>query len=244
MADEQGAAGQTNGGVDEELYERLIAEGKSERIARAKARAAAVRRGGDTGDGADGGVATASRTLSASERRERVETALAGRQQGLEATGAATPGEGSQRIRSVQDTVFTWPHLISQEAVAALTVLAALTLFSAFAPAPLQELANPDVTPNPSKAPWYFMGLQEMLIYLHPMIAGITIPGIVAVIGLILLPFIDKNPSVRPDNRKTAYALFTTVLVGAAVLTMIGSFFRGPGQAWFWPWVDGIWFVL
>lgn len=231
-------AGGAESGIDRELYDRLIAEGKSERIARAKARAAAVRRG----EAAEGGTAT----LTADERKERVQAALAGRRhRPVEQLTPEHPPEGLQRIRAGQaDRVSTWPHLISQEAVAALAILAVLAVFSAFAPAPLQELANPNVTPDPSKAPWYFMGLQEMLVYIHPMVAGVLIPGVAAVIGLILLPFIDKNPSVKPENRKTAYALFTMIMVGAATLTLIGSFMRGSGMNWFWPWVDGIWFVL
>src|SRR5690606_21948119 len=101
-------------------------------------------------------------------------------------------------------------------------------------PAPLRELASANVTPNPSKAPWYFLGLQELLRYFYPMVAGVTIPGVVGLIGLMAWPYIDKNPSVRPENRKFAYVIFTFFLVGSAVLTMVGSFFRGPGFNWTW----------
>jgi quinol-cytochrome oxidoreductase complex cytochrome b subunit len=155
------------------------------------------------------------------------------------------PPTGIQQIRGKQeDKVYTWPHLISAEFVALLAVTAFVVLFSAFAPAPLRELANPNVTPNPSKAPWYFLGLQELLRYFHPMIAGVTIPGIVGLLGLMAMPYVDKNPSVKPENRKLAYTIFTFFLVGSAVLTMVGSFFRGPGFNWTWPWTDGIWFTL
>jgi len=109
---------------------------------------------------------------------------------------------------------------------------------------PLRELANPNITPNPSKAPWYFLGLQELLRYFHPMIAGVTIPGIVGLLGLMMVPYMDRNPSVRPDNRKTAITLMTFFLLGAGMMTLVGSFFRGPGFNWVWPWVDGLFFEL
>ncbi|MGI8575485.1 MAG: menaquinol-cytochrome c reductase cytochrome b subunit, partial [Egibacteraceae bacterium] len=139
---------------------------------------------------------------------------------------------------------YTWPHLLSAEFVALLGITAFVLVFSALAPAPLRALANSNVTPNPSKAPWYFLGLQELLRYFHPMVGGVTIPGVVGLLGLMALPYMDKNPSVKPENRKTAYALFTFFLVGSSVLTVIGSIFRGPGQNWTWPWFDGIWFTL
>jgi quinol-cytochrome oxidoreductase complex cytochrome b subunit len=128
--------------------------------------------------------------------------------------------------------------------VALLAWTALITLLSLIPAFPLRELANPNVTPNPSKAPWYFLGLQELLRYFHPMVAGVTIPGIVGLLGLMMFPYLDKNPSVRPENRKTAYMAFTFYMVFWGVLTIIGSFFRGPGFNWVWPWVDGLWFVL
>jgi menaquinol-cytochrome c reductase cytochrome b/c subunit len=124
-----------------------------------------------------------------------------------------------------------------------MALTAGLTIFSALVSAPLGELANPNLTPNPSKAPWYFMGLQELLRYFHPMVAGVTLPTIFLV-GFVALPYLDKNPSVRPENRKTAYMMFTFYMVFWGVLTIIGSFFRGPGFNWVWPWVDGLWFTL
>jgi quinol-cytochrome oxidoreductase complex cytochrome b subunit len=87
------------------------------------------------------------------------------------------------------------------------------------------------------------MGLQEMLRYFHPMVAGVTLPTIF-IVGFIALPYLDKNPSVKPENRKTAYMVFTFYMVFWGVLTIVGSFFRGPGFNWVWPWVDGLWFVL
>src|SRR3970282_159999 len=116
-----------------------------------------------------------------------------------------------------------------------LIVLATVTVFATFVNAPLRELANPNLTPNPSKAPWYFLGLQELLRYFHPMIAGVLLPGI----GLTLLgawPYLDKNPSVRPQNRKFSIMIFTIFMMSSAILSTIGSLFRGPGYNWVWPW--------
>src|SRR5919204_6248177 len=87
---------------------------------------------------------------------------------------ALVPPEGIQRVEREQgDRINVWPHLLIEEFVAMLVVLAALTVFSTFVNAPLRELANPNLTPNPSKAPWYFLGLQELLRYFHPMVAGV-----------------------------------------------------------------------
>jgi hypothetical protein len=141
------------------------------------------------------------------------------------------------------DKVHVWPHLLLIEFVAALAITAFLLVFSIFVNAPLLELANPNQTPNPSKAPWYFLGLQELLTMFHPMVAGVTIPTI----GLLLYafaPFIDKNPSTKPEDRKFAISLFTVQLMFWAVLVMIGSFFRGPGQNFVFPWTEGIFFDL
>ncbi|MGE0309548.1 MAG: menaquinol-cytochrome c reductase cytochrome b subunit, partial [Acidimicrobiia bacterium] len=110
-----------------------------------------------------------------------------------------------------------------------------------FVNAPLQQLANPNQTPNPSKAPWYFLGLQELLTMFHPMVAGVTIPGM----GLIILtmaPYIDKNPSNKPEDRKFAISLFTVFMMFWSVLVIIGSFFRGPGFNFIFPWRNGIFF--
>ena len=107
----------------------------------------------------------------------------------------------------------------------------------------LLGLADFNKTPNPSKAPWYFLGLQELLTMFHPLVAGVTIPGM-ALFLLILAPFVDKNPSNKPRDRKFAISIFTLFLVMWAVLVIIGSFFRGPGFNFTFPWNDGIFFEL
>ncbi len=141
------------------------------------------------------------------------------------------------------DKVHTWPHLIVVEFGAALAVTAFLTVFSIFVNAPLLRLADVNATPNPSKAPWYFLGLQELLTMFHPMVAGVTIPGI-GLFALMLAPYIDRNPSNKPEDRKFAISVFTYFMMFWAVLVIIGSFFRGPGFNFVFPWVEGIFFDL
>lgn len=149
-----------------------------------------------------------------------------------------------QEVKSTPiDKVHTWPHLLAAEFVASLACLAFTFLFSVWVNAPLLQLANPNQTPNPSKAPWYFLGLQELLTMFHPMIAGVTIPG-VGLIVMIFAPYIDKNPSNKPEDRKFATSLMTVHLMFWAVLVMIGSFFRGPGFNFVLPWRDGLFFEL
>lgn len=164
------------------------------------------------------------------------------------------PGVRTQRLLTVvkagaiqgttkepQDKVNVWPHLLAIEFVALLAMLAFLTLLSAFVDAPLLEFANFNEQPNPSKAPWYFLGLQELLAYFDPMVAGIIIPGF-GLAALAFIPYIDRNPSVRPSDRKLAISIFTVFFMAAAVVTIFGSFFRGPGFNFVYPWRDGIFF--
>jgi hypothetical protein len=161
---------------------------------------------------------------------------------------ATGPGGHTQRLLTVvksgsiqdvkatpQDKVHVWPHLLVVEFVAALACTAFTLVFSVFVNAPLLELANFNQTPNPSKAPWYFLGLQELLKWFHPMVAGVLLPGM-AIVGLILAPYTDRNPSNKPEDRKFAVSLFTVFLMYWAVLVMIGTFFRGPGFNFIFPW--------
>ena len=141
------------------------------------------------------------------------------------------------------DKVHVWPHLLAIEFVAALAVLLFTLIFSVFVNAPLLELANINKTPNPAKAPWYFLGLQELLTMFHPMVAGVTIPGM-GIFLLILAPYIDRNPSNKPEDRKFAISLFTVQMMFWAVLVIIGSFFRGPGFNFVTPWTGGLFFEL
>lgn len=137
------------------------------------------------------------------------------------------------------DKVFVWPHLLAAEFTAALFILAFVTVFSIFVNAPLLALADFNNTPNPSKAPWYFLGLQELLTMFHPMLAGVTIPG-VALGLLIVAPYVDRNPSTKPEDRKFMISIMTIHLMFWATLTLIGSFFRGPGFNFTFPWDTGL----
>jgi len=137
--------------------------------------------------------------------------------------------------RPVDDTVFTWPHLVVRHVVVLLGVAAVvLGLGVAFA-APLRGLANPNVTPEPSKAPWYFSALQELLSHFDPLVAGILVPTAIVLL-LVVLPYVDRNPATEARNRKVAVVLFTGLLVVAVVLTVIGTLFRGPGWTFVAPW--------
>ena len=141
------------------------------------------------------------------------------------------------------DKVSTWPHLVAIEFVALLVVTALLVVFSVFQDAPLLELANPNDQPNPSKAPWYFLGLQELLSYFDPQVAGVLIPGL-GLAGLAIIPYLDRNRSTRPSERKFAIMMFSFFVMSSAILTIIGSFFRGRGFNFTFPWRDGIFFDL
>lgn len=141
------------------------------------------------------------------------------------------------------DKVHVWPHLLVFEFTALLAVTAVVTVFSALVRAPLLELADPNLTPNPSKAPWYFLGLQEILTMFHPMVAGVLLPGY-GLLALGAAPYVDKNPATNPSDRKFAVALFTVFLVSASILVIIGSFLRGPGFNFTFPWRDGVFFDL
>jgi len=152
-------------------------------------------------------------------------------------------GSIQQTRAEAQDKVHTWPHLLVVEFAAILAMTAVILVFSALVRAPLLGLADVNQTPNPSKAPWYFLGLQELLTMFHPMVAGVTIPGM-GIFLLIVAPYIDKNASNKPEDRKFAISMFTIFLMFWAVLVIIGSFFRGPGFNFVFPWNDGIYFEL
>jgi quinol-cytochrome oxidoreductase complex cytochrome b subunit len=194
--------------------------------------------------------------------------------------------------------VMSFPHLVIREVICFQIVVIVLALLSLFVNAPLEEFANPQHTPNPAKAPWYFLGLQELLHFFPPVVAGVLLPGLV-VIALIVIPYFEiniKREGLWIQNRQRTFAILTTVVllfsaanavvsaydiiiptlliyglalvpyfkpseegwIGwlarrslaewimtwfvlvATVLTIVGTFFRGPGWSWVWPWESGI----
>lgn len=232
-AEASSASGSEAAAADSRIPAHLLERSKS-----AKARA--------EGQAAGGGVAL----------QEKVASVVAAPAAGGGVPVGGGPGGNTQRLLTVVksgsiqevkatpiDKVHTWPHLLAGEFVASLACLTFTFVFSIFVNAPLLQLANPNRTPNPSKAPWYFLGLQELLTMFHPMVAGVTIPG-VGLFMLIFAPFIDKNPSNKPEDRKFATSIMTVHLMFWAVLVMIGSFFRGPGFNFVLPWKDGLFFEL
>lgn len=136
-------------------------------------------------------------------------------------------------------TVHVWPHLLKREFLATLVVTIIIIVWSICLDAPLEEPANPNLTMNPSKAPWYFLGLQEILVYFDPWIAGVVLPSVI-LLGLMALPYIDTNPLGNGyytwKQRKFAISTF---LIGFLILwdllIVVGTFIRGPGWMWFWP---------
>jgi hypothetical protein len=203
-------------------------------------------------------------------------------------TSAKVTGDPGQQM-------MTYPHLLMREAIAFMVLVIALVAVALFWDAPLEQLANPQLTPNPAKAPWYFLGLQELLHYFPPLVAGIIIPTLV-VIGLVVIPYFNVNVQSKPlwseDRKHTLWiilgvllalvlllgytrawtVLVPTAFIGAlmlysyfaaaksstkreyfrtrplswwimtwfilvaVVLTVVGTFFRGPGWSWVWPW--------
>jgi len=136
-------------------------------------------------------------------------------------------------------TVHVWPYLLRIEFLAALIVTAFLVIWAIYLDAPLEEPSNPTLTMNPAKAPWYFLGLQEMLVYFDPWIAGVVLPNII-VVGLMAIPYMDTSPLGNGyytwKQRKFALSGFLFgYLVLWLLLAVIGTFIRGPGWMWFWP---------
>jgi hypothetical protein len=202
----------------------------------------------------------------------------------------------SAKVReTIRDQVMSYPHVVLREIIAFQLLTIVVVLIALFWDAPLEQMANPLLTPNPAKAPWYFLGLQELLHYFPPLVAGVLIPALI-VIGLVVIPYFDVNVQGEPlwNTRRAprlrifcgivlvlltffgvyeAWSIFVTtaIIAGlavasyfkpsglgsvieylkarslpwwlmtwfiamACVLTIIGTFFRGPGWSWVWPW--------
>ncbi|WP_096895828.1 cytochrome C [Candidatus Scalindua japonica] len=151
-------------------------------------------------------------------------------------------GKWPPEEQSGKDKVLTWPFLVRKEFLVAIFVTAGLLVWGVLRNAPLEEFADPNITPNPSKAPWYFLGLQEMLVYFDPWIAGVLFPLLI-IVGLMAIPYIDINPkgsgyyTIR--ERKFAVSVFSFgFLFLWVILIVVGVFFRGTGWLWYWPWQE------
>ena len=147
-------------------------------------------------------------------------------------------GEGPIE-KAESDRVWVWPDLVYTELISLILCSVILIVWSIFLKAPLEQPANPANTPNPSKAPWYFLGLQEMLVYFDPWLAGVVLPGLI-IVGLICIPYIDKNPKGNGyftfAERKAEITIF---MFGFVVLwcslIVLGTFLRGPNWNFFGP---------
>ena len=165
----------------------------------------------------------------ATEARERIEAKR--RVQQREAPLAI-------RDDSDDEMIVSFPEFIFKEFIVAVGMTVFLVLVSVLLQAPLLGKANAAMTPNPSKAPWYFLGLQELLSRFPPLMAGVAFPTFV-IAFMVLVPYIDRNPSRRPAERKLAIILFALYMLIAVALVLIGTFFRGHEFTWDWGWVLG-----
>jgi len=148
-------------------------------------------------------------------------------------------GKGPNEAEDAKEKILVWPDLVFVELIAIILTCALLLIWAISLQAPLEEAANPTVSPNPSKAPWYFLGLQEMLVYFDPWIAGVLFPTAI-LIGFMTIPFIDNNPKGAGyftfKERKMAVSIFLFFwLVLWIFLITTGTFLRGPNWNFFGP---------
>ena len=152
----------------------------------------------------------------------------------MELARGTTPAVGI----NPEDEVFTWPHLVFRELLLFMATVAVLLVLAIFWNAPLEQIANPVLPPNPAKAPWYFLGLQELVAY-SAFWGGVVVPALL-VTALMALPYVDRNRKGVgvwfSRERKVALTVFTICLSVAVVLTVIGTAFRGPNWSFQWPW--------
>jgi quinol-cytochrome oxidoreductase complex cytochrome b subunit len=148
------------------------------------------------------------------------------------------PGNQITSEKDPDNYVFTWTHLLPKELLATIIVIIILNIISVFFAAPLEELANPTVTPNPAKAPWYFLGLQELVHY-SAFIGGVLLPFLI-IVGLVIIPYIDTSDKGAGEwfssKRKIQNILFSIFIVSMVLLIIIGTFFRGQNWNFVTPW--------
>lgn len=148
-------------------------------------------------------------------------------------------GEPTFEQTEVEDRIFTWPDLVFSEFICMVVLTVVLVVWSIALKAPLEDPANPALAPNPSKAPWYFLGLQEMLVYFDPWMAGVVLPGLI-IVGLMAIPYIDTNPkgngyfTFRERKVEISIFLFGWLVLWSQMI-VIGTFLRGPNWNFFGP---------
>jgi len=164
------------------------------------------------------------------------------REQSRGKTGAAEAAAGREVVPGMRgNEVAVFPYLVFMEFPSALVASILLLVWSLAVNAPLLAEANPNKTENPAKAPWYFAGLQELLVYFDPWIAGVALPALI-IVGLMSIPYLDTSrTSVGRYTLRTRRLAIGNFLFGFAlwwVLILIGEVFRGPNWQFYWPWED------
>jgi len=143
---------------------------------------------------------------------------------------AAPPGPARRAL--------VWPHLLVRELLVLVLVLVVVHVAALVVDAPLEEVADAARTPNPAKAPWYFLGLQELVHY-GALFGGVVVPGAM-LLALLALPYLDTRPGGAgvwfARERRVANSVFALLALAVVALTVIGTFFRGPNWDWVWPW--------
>jgi quinol-cytochrome oxidoreductase complex cytochrome b subunit len=152
----------------------------------------------------------------------------------MELARGTTPAVGI----NPEEEVFTWPNVVFREILLFMATTAVVLVLAIFWNAPLEEIANPVHPPNPAKAPWYFLGLQELVAY-SAFWGGVVVPGLL-VTALLVLPYLDRRPKGIgvwfSGERKVAISIFTFCVSAAVILTVIGTAFRGPNWSFQLPW--------
>jgi quinol-cytochrome oxidoreductase complex cytochrome b subunit len=133
------------------------------------------------------------------------------------------------------EKVMFLPHLLMKEVSLALLITAAVTVLAAVFGAPLGDPANPGMSPNPAKAPWYFMGFQELLLHVHPVVAIVVVPA-AGLLALLLLPYVTREERSAGWSWRSVRAAGVVCAAALVLLTLVGVFFRGPGMSLVWPW--------
>ncbi|MCB9757811.1 MAG: cytochrome C [Candidatus Omnitrophica bacterium] len=159
--------------------------------------------------------------------------------QGWDNDARQAKGLKPNEAEDAKENILVWPDLVYIELIALVIVSALLIFWAVSLHAPLEQPANPTVSPNPSKAPWYFLGLQEMLVYFDPWIAGVLFPTVI-MLGFMAIPFIDNNRKglgyYTFNERKMAISIFLFLwLILWIFLIVTGTFLRGPNWNFFGP---------